>query len=103
MTACARKDCRHAGTHYIVVKAWPEGYAKSTPPLSVTIGLQFCRDHAAEEVRDGYIVTDAFWANLDRITRQLRHVAPDRASVELLALRGNVKDVLDAQKRETVQ
>lgn len=101
MSQCARFECRRSGTHYLVVRAWPQGYAKSTPPLSVTLGMQFCRDHAVEEVRDKHCVTDDFWDKLVHITQQIRKVSPDRASVELLALRGNAKDVIEAQKEPT--
>lgn len=88
MSNCMRDDCKRRATHHLVAKLWARGYPKSSAPITATIGILLCRDHAHEAASTEDVLTDAFWGAVDGITRAMGKVPVDRASLELTPTRG---------------
>lgn len=90
--SCARKGCPNAGTHHLQARVWAIGShkARGGQPLTADLGLQFCLEHAGEEMIGRDLFDERFWRGIEDSLRRARRAPPDRASLEIRIVPGDV-------------
>lgn len=78
-----------AANRHLAVRMWAIGHEPGDHvPLTIVLGLAFCKAHVRQEIESRELLTDELFRQVEDVCRRSKVALPDRETAELVERRG---------------